>query len=71
VSCEIVPTSHAFEQLEARGFSPEELRKAVLMGSKERKSDNEYLGTYGGCKVKVLEAPCTLYVITVMVESQA
>ncbi len=70
MACEIVPTSHAFEQLEARGFSPEELRNAVLMGSKERKSHTEYIGTYGVCKVKVVEAPCTLYVITVMTESQ-
>jgi hypothetical protein len=70
LTCEIVPTSHAFERLEARGFSPDELRKAVLMGAKERKSISEYIGTYGVCKVKVVEAPCTLYVITVMTESQ-
>jgi hypothetical protein len=70
VTCEIVPRVHAFEQLEARGFSPEEVRRAVLAGSKERKSENEYLGTYGVCKVKVVEAPCTLYVITVMTDSK-
>jgi len=69
MTCEIVPKIHAFEQLEARGFSPEELRKAVIMGSKDRKGPNEYLGTYGVCKVKVIEAPCTLYVITVMTDT--
>ena len=69
MTCELVPTSHAFEQLEARGFSPEELRKAVLMGSKDRKSPSEYIGKHGACMVKVVEKPCTLFIITVMTES--
>ncbi len=67
MTCEIVPRLHVFEQLEERGISSEEMKKAVLMGSKDRKSENEYIGTYGICSVKVVEAPCTLYVITPMI----
>ena len=66
--CEIVPRTHAFEMLEERGISPDEMISAVLKGSKDRKSDNEYIGIHGVCKVKVVEQPCTLYVITVMIE---
>lgn len=69
MTCEIVPTLHAFERLEERGISPEELKLAVLNGSKKRRSQNEYIGTYGACTVKVIEAPCTLYVITPMIRS--
>jgi hypothetical protein len=70
VTCEIVPTLHAFEQLEERGISPEEVKLAVLKGSKERKGQNQYLGTYGICTVKVIETACTLYVITPMIRSE-
>jgi len=48
MTCEIVPVVHAFERLEERGISPEEMKMAVLMGSKERKTENEYIGTFGG-----------------------
>jgi hypothetical protein len=54
--------------MEERGISPDELRKAIQIGSKDRKSSDEYIGTYGACTVKVKEAPCTLYVITTWVK---
>ena len=53
--------------MEARGISPDELRKAVIMGSKDRKGYNEYIGTCGVVQCKVKEAPCTLYVVTAWV----
>lgn len=67
LTCEIVPVLHAFESAEERGISPDEMKKAVLMGSKERKSKNKYIGTYGACRVPVIETPCRLYVMTVMI----
>ncbi len=67
--CEVVPSVHAFERMEERGLSYEEMLAAVLKGSKERKEDDEYLGTHGVCKVKVIERPCMLIVATVMIES--
>jgi len=69
MTCEIVPSLHTFERLEERGISPDEVKLAVLQGSKDRKSKNAYLGTYGNCTVKVVEAPCTLYVVTCMFRS--
>lgn len=64
LTCEILETVHLFEQMEARGIAPDEIRRAVHMGSKEWKAEDQYVGKYGVCSVKVRTEPCTLYVIT-------
>ena len=65
--CEVVPLLHAFERMEERGISYEEMLAAVIKGSKERKNTDEYVGICGPCVVKVVERPCKLIVKTVMV----
>ena len=64
MTCEILERVHLFEQMEGRGIAPDEIRRAVHMGSKEWKAEDQYVGKYGVCNVKVRTEPCTLYVIT-------
>jgi len=65
MACKLRPTIHFKMRQIERGFSDEEVRRAINEGQRQVDADGKTHGRYGGCRVVYKERPCNFVLITV------